>query len=65
MRKLKSPSGTTVSYDKVGNGQPLVLVHGSFSDHRSSWEFVTPLFAGPSAEDRQEIAGTPILPKNR
>jgi len=45
MRKLTSPSGTTVSYDKVGNGQPLVLVHGSFSDHRSSWEFVTPLFA--------------------
>jgi pimeloyl-ACP methyl ester carboxylesterase len=33
-----------VSYDKYGSGPPLVLVHGSFSDHKTNWEFVKPLF---------------------
>ncbi len=45
MHKLTSPSGITVSCDKGGSGPPLVLVHGSFSDHRSNWEFVKPTFA--------------------
>jgi pimeloyl-ACP methyl ester carboxylesterase len=34
----------TVSYDKYGSGPPLVLVHGSFSDHKTNWTFVKPLF---------------------
>lgn len=35
---LNTPSGVTVSYDREGSGPPLVLVHGSFSDHRTNWE---------------------------
>ncbi|EWH03106.1 alpha/beta fold hydrolase [Halomonas sp. BC04] len=44
MHKLISPSGIKLSYDKGGKGPPLVLVHGSFSDHRSNWELVRPSF---------------------
>jgi pimeloyl-ACP methyl ester carboxylesterase len=44
MQRITTPDGTTVSYDKYGSGPPLVLVHGSFSDHKTNWEFVKPLF---------------------
>ena len=44
MQRITSPTGTTVSYDRYGSGPPLVLVHGSFSDHQTNWEFVKPLF---------------------
>ena len=44
MQLIASPAGVTVSYDKYGSGPPLVLVHGSFSDHETNWEFVKPLF---------------------
>jgi pimeloyl-ACP methyl ester carboxylesterase len=44
MQRLTSPAGTTVSYDRYGSGPPLVLVHGSFSDHRTNCAFVKPLF---------------------
>lgn len=37
------PDCTKVSYDQYGSGPPLVLVHGSFSDHVNNWEFVKPL----------------------
>jgi pimeloyl-ACP methyl ester carboxylesterase len=40
MEHIRSRSGTTISYDKYGSGPPLVLVHGSFSDHATNWEFV-------------------------
>ncbi|MGH8174783.1 MAG: alpha/beta fold hydrolase, partial [Steroidobacter sp.] len=43
MQRLTSPAGIGVSYDKYGDGPPLVLVHGGFSDHRTNWEFVKPL----------------------
>lgn len=43
MNHIASPTGISLSYDKVGNGPPLVLVHGGFSDHRTNWEFVKPL----------------------
>lgn len=42
MERLVTPAGVTVSYRKSGTGPPLVLVHGSFSDHLTNWEFVTP-----------------------
>lgn len=45
MLRLSSPAGATVSYDRYGSGPPLVLVHGSFSDHITNWEFVKPLLA--------------------
>jgi pimeloyl-ACP methyl ester carboxylesterase len=45
MQRLSSPAGAGVSYDKYGSGPPLVLVHGSFSDHQTNWEFVKPLLA--------------------
>src|SRR5262245_21626034 len=35
--------GTTVSFDKFGSGPPLVLVHGSFTDNHTNWEFVKPI----------------------
>ena len=44
MQRLISPAGTTVSFEKYGSGPPLVLVHGGFSDHKTNWEFVKPLF---------------------
>ena len=43
MHRLTSPAGVQVSFDRYGSGPPLVLVHGSFSDHRTNWEFVKPL----------------------
>lgn len=42
MWRIPSSAGATVSYDTYGGGPPLVLVHGSFSDHRTNWEFVRP-----------------------
>ncbi|HEY9283309.1 MAG TPA: alpha/beta hydrolase [Pyrinomonadaceae bacterium] len=44
MHRITSPGGVTVSFEKYGGGPPLVLVHGGFSDHRTNWEFVKPLF---------------------
>jgi pimeloyl-ACP methyl ester carboxylesterase len=44
MEHVTSASGATVSFDKYGSGPPLVLVHGGFSDHRSNWMFVKPMF---------------------
>ena len=43
MKRITSPDGTTVSFNKVGNGPALVLVHGAFSDHHTNWEFVKPI----------------------
>ncbi len=40
MHHVYSRSGVRVSFDSRGSGPPLVLLHGSFSDHRSNWEFV-------------------------
>jgi pimeloyl-ACP methyl ester carboxylesterase len=44
MQRITSPDGVKVSYEKYGAGPCLVLVHGAFSDHRTNWEFVKPLF---------------------
>lgn len=44
MHRITTPAGTIVSYDEYGGGPPLVLVHGAFSDHKTNWEFVSPLF---------------------
>jgi pimeloyl-ACP methyl ester carboxylesterase len=44
MKRLTSPAGVTISYDQYWSGPPLVLVHGSFSDHKTNWELVKPLF---------------------
>src|SRR5688572_32379097 len=44
MHRVTTPDGTVVSYDKYGSGPPLVLVHGGFSDHKTNWEFVKPIF---------------------
>ncbi len=43
MERIASPTGATISYDKRGSGPPLVLVHGSSSDHETNWAFVMPL----------------------
>ena len=44
MHRVPTFPGVNVSYDKYGSGPPLVLVHGGFSDHKTNWEFVKPLF---------------------
>jgi pimeloyl-ACP methyl ester carboxylesterase len=45
MYKIKTEHGVTISYEKHGSGAPLVLVHGSFTDQRTNWEFVLPFFS--------------------
>jgi pimeloyl-ACP methyl ester carboxylesterase len=42
MQRLASPSGVTVSHERYGDGPPLVLIHGGFSDHDTNWKFVKP-----------------------
>ncbi len=37
MHQITSPAGITLSYDRCGDGPPLVLVHGAFSDHDTNW----------------------------
>jgi pimeloyl-ACP methyl ester carboxylesterase len=44
MKTITGTTGVTLSYAVAGSGPPLVLVHGSFSDHVSNWEFVAPVF---------------------
>lgn len=44
MYQIHSDRGVTLSYERQGNGPPLVLVHGSFSDYQTNWELVLPFF---------------------
>jgi pimeloyl-ACP methyl ester carboxylesterase len=44
MECITSRARATVSYESYGDGPPLVLIHGSFSDHRTNWQFVRPFF---------------------
>jgi pimeloyl-ACP methyl ester carboxylesterase len=41
--RITTSSRVTVSYDTFGSGPPLVLVHGSFSDHATNWQQITSL----------------------
>jgi pimeloyl-ACP methyl ester carboxylesterase len=43
MMRVAETGGGIVSYESYGSGPPLVLVHGSFSDHQSNWELVKPI----------------------
>lgn len=43
MQLFPCPSGAILSYEISGNGPPLVLVHGSFSDHETNWALVRPI----------------------
>ncbi|MFC4350461.1 alpha/beta fold hydrolase [Fodinicurvata halophila] len=43
--QILSPTGLEVSYHRYGSGPPLVLVHGSFTDHITNWQFVAPVLA--------------------
>jgi pimeloyl-ACP methyl ester carboxylesterase len=45
MERITSAAGVTVSFDKYGSGPSLALVHGSFTDHTTNWELVSPLLA--------------------
>ncbi|MGH2583853.1 MAG: alpha/beta fold hydrolase [Dehalococcoidia bacterium] len=40
MERITSQNGTVISYDRYGDGPPLVLVHGGFSDHNTNWAYV-------------------------
>jgi len=44
MHRMPSVDGVGISYETYGAGPSLVLVHGAFSDHRTNWELVKPLF---------------------
>jgi pimeloyl-ACP methyl ester carboxylesterase len=37
--------GVSLSFDRFGSGLPLVLVHGSFSDHRTNWQSIAEALA--------------------
>lgn len=39
---ITSPSGVRIGFERWGEGPPLVLVHGAFSDHRTNWMYVKP-----------------------
>ncbi|MGH3995539.1 MAG: alpha/beta fold hydrolase, partial [Pseudonocardiaceae bacterium] len=41
LHKVRSKDGTSIAYEEVGAGPPLVLVHGSISD-RTYWASVVP-----------------------
>ena len=41
MESVTSRDGTPIAYDRGDEGPPLVLVHGTTSDH-STWELVLP-----------------------
>jgi len=43
MQRITTPGGVTASYEKSGSGPPLVLVHGSLSNHEGAWMLVKPL----------------------
>ena len=43
MRTIIGTTGTRLSYTVRGEGPPLVLVHGAFSDHETNWTFVAPM----------------------
>ena len=45
MERIAMPNGVTVSYTRYGSGPPLVLVHGSFSDHLTNWQEARDLLA--------------------
>lgn len=40
-----SPSGARIGCEVYGEGPPLLLVHGAFSDHRTNWAHVKPFLA--------------------
>src|SRR2546426_5567158 len=43
MDVVKSRDGTPITYERAGSGPPLVLVHGSTSDHDTAYRFVIPM----------------------
>ena len=43
MERIASRDGTVISYNRYGDGTPLVLVHGGFSDHNTNWTYAKPL----------------------
>ena len=45
IRTLLTPGGVRMSYESWGEGPPLVLVHGAFSDHRTNWMYAKPFLA--------------------
>ncbi len=44
MNKIHSADGTTIAYEKIGTGMPLLLIHGGYIDH-TQWNAVIPLLA--------------------
>jgi pimeloyl-ACP methyl ester carboxylesterase len=44
MDQIRSADGTTIVYEKMGTGMPLLLIHSGFVDHHQ-WNAVLPLLA--------------------
>lgn len=38
MERVRTGEGIEISFERYGAGPPLVLVHGSFSDHATNWQ---------------------------
>lgn len=45
IQSLLTPSGVRISYESWGEGPPLILIHGAFSDYRTNWMYIKPLLA--------------------
>lgn len=43
METVSARDGTPIAFEKAGSGPPLVLVHGSTSDHDTAYRFVIPM----------------------
>lgn len=43
--QIAARSGGQIGFDTYGDGPPLVLVHGAFSDHQTNWTYVKSLLA--------------------
>lgn len=41
--RIAARSGGQIAFDTYGEGPPLVLVHGAFSDHQTNWTYVKTL----------------------
>src|SRR2546426_657667 len=61
MEAVKSRDGTPIAYERAGSGPPLVLVHGSTSDHDTAYRYVIPMlerYFTVRALDRRGVVGT-------
>jgi hypothetical protein len=63
MSSITSADGTTISYDRAGNGPPVILVLGAFNDRATGSPLAAHLSATSTAveyPDRRAASSTPV-----